>query len=85
MRNPDFFIVGAPKSGTTAMYKYLKQHPDIFMPEVKEIHFFGTDLNSPWFIRDKEKYLSSFSNAKGEKRIGEASAWYLYSKNAADD
>src|SRR3990172_12275584 len=85
MRNPDFFIAGAPKSGTTAMYMYLKQHPEIFMPEKKESHFFSTDLKSPMFIRDKEIYLSLFSGAKDEKRVGEASVWYLYSKNAASE
>jgi hypothetical protein len=56
MRKPDFFIVGAPKSGTTAMYEYLKAHPEIFMCR-KEPHFFGSDLYSPWYIRDLEKYL----------------------------
>lgn len=85
MRNPDFFIAGAPKSGTTAMYMYLKQHPEIFMPEKKESHFFGTDLNSPMFIRNKEIYLSLFSGAKDERRVGESSVWYLYSKMAASE
>jgi hypothetical protein len=33
MRRPDFFIVGAPKSGTTAMYEYLREHPDLYLPE----------------------------------------------------
>ncbi|HZX13259.1 MAG TPA: sulfotransferase domain-containing protein [Thermodesulfobacteriota bacterium] len=90
MRIPDFFIVGAPKCGTTAMQDYLSQHPEIFMPEVKpplflgkEFHFFGSDLK---FIRPtltKEKYLSYFQEAKNEKRVGEASTWYLYSKRAA--
>jgi hypothetical protein len=85
VRRPDFFIVGAPKSGTTAMYDYLRQHPDIFMPEVKEPHFFATDLASPHYIRDESKYLSLFSKAKDEKRAGEASIWYLYSKRAAQE
>ena len=83
MRQPDFFIVGAPKCGTTAMDEYLKQHPEIFMSETKELHFFGKDLkfNCPRITR--EQYLSHFSKAKMEKRIGEASVWYLYSKKAA--
>lgn len=82
---PDFFIVGAPKSGTTAMYRYLKQHPEIFMPERKELHFFGTDIQSSLYVRDREKYLSFFSHIAGEKRVGEASVWYLYSKKAAHE
>jgi len=40
-RKPDFFIVGAAKSGTTSLYSYLIQHPTIFMPELKEPYFFG--------------------------------------------
>jgi len=85
MRSPDFFIVGAPKCGTTAMYNYLKEHPEIFMPERKEPHFFGTDLNASYhyFIREEGEYLSLFSEAQNEKRVGEASVWYLYSRLAA--
>jgi hypothetical protein len=83
MRKPDFFIVGAPKSGTTAMYFYLKQHPEIFMPERKELHFFGSDFFAPHFVRDLKEYLKFFEGADNKKRIGEASVWYLYSKRAA--
>lgn len=83
MTKPNLFIVGAPKCGTTAMYHYLKQHPDIYFSEKKELHFFGTDLRSPWFIRDIDAYLSMFASAENEKRIGEASVWYLYSKRSA--
>lgn len=67
------------------MHQYLRQHPDIFMPERKEAHFFGTDLESPHFIRDQTDYLSLFAEAQNEKRIGEASVWYLYSHRAAQE
>lgn len=83
MKRPDFFIVGAPKCGTTFLYSHLKNHPEIFMPERKELHYFGTDLYHPDFVRDTTTYLSFFQNAENEKRIGEASVWYLYSKRAA--
>src|SRR5258706_7889695 len=43
-RKPDFFIVGAPKSGTTALYNYLKLHPDIFLSPLKEPNFFASDM-----------------------------------------
>lgn len=81
---PDFFIVGAPKSGTTAMYEYLRQHPSLFLPERKELRFFGIDLD----IRDRaarpvEEYLSFFSAAAETQRVGTAYVWYLYSKTAA--
>jgi hypothetical protein len=83
MRKPDFFLVGAPKSGTTAMYHFLSQHTDLFLPESKEVHFFGTDLYSPHYSRDLEKYLSLFAAATNETRVGEGSVWYLYSKLAS--
>ena len=41
---PNLFIVGAPKCGTTAWVEYLRTHPDIFFPEIKEPHYFATDL-----------------------------------------
>ncbi|MDQ6761455.1 MAG: sulfotransferase [Bacteroidota bacterium] len=81
MKRPGFFIVGAPKCGTTAMNNYLAQHPAVFMAK-KELHYFGSDLK----IKDKiseAEYLHYFENAGDEKIIGEASVWYLFSKNAA--
>ncbi len=91
MRKPDFFIVGAPKSGTTAMAEYLEQHPEVFMCPRKDSTFFGSDLKfkntimlpPDMFRVDRETYLSWFRDVKDEKRIGEASVWYLYSRKAA--
>lgn len=83
MRKPDFFIVGAPKCGTTAMQDYLSQHPEIYMPKRKELHFFGRDLRFSYERLVEKEYLSYFKNATNEKRVGEASVWYLYSKLAA--
>jgi hypothetical protein len=83
MRKPDFFIVGAPKCGTTAIQDYLRLHPEIFMPEAKELHFFGSDLRFSYGRLSEKEYLSYFKHAKDEKRVGEASVWYLYSKKAA--
>ncbi len=88
-KKPDFFIVGAAKSGTTAMYTYLKQHPEIFMSKVKEPRYFGKDLWDRFphfnlFPRPTEQeYLSYFSGVKNEKRIGEATPNYLTSQTAA--
>lgn len=92
MRRPDFFIVGAPKCGTSSMYQYLKAHPEIFMSERKEPHFFGKDL-AVW-SRDLaigrkppnlEDYLALFSGVRDEKRVGEASTSYLGSIMAASE
>lgn len=84
-RQPDFFIVGAPKCGTTAMNGYLRQHPQIFMPERKDITYFGSDLEFRQPRISLQEYLSLFRDANGASRIGEASAWYLYSKKAAEE
>jgi hypothetical protein len=85
-RKPDFFIVGAPRSGTTALASYLGQHPRIFMPGLQDIYYFGSDL--PFFVERKisrESYLSIFQAARDGQEIGEASRWYLYSKRAAEE
>jgi len=86
MRKPNLFIVGAPRCGTTAMHDYLQQHPDIFMSPTKEPNFFGSDLEVGFRGRlTPEEYLSLFASARDEKRIGESSVIYLYSKRAADE
>lgn len=81
---PDFFIVGAPKCGTTALAQYLENHPDIFMAK-KELHFFGSDLQfgAQFYRRDLNAYLAEFAHWNGQTRAGEASVWYLFSRNAA--
>ncbi len=84
MKGPEFFIVGAPKCGTTAMQEYLRQHPDIFMPDMKEIHHFADDLlkhDDPFL--DRDRYLSLFAGAHEHQLIGEASVYHLFSRNAA--
>lgn len=85
-RKPDFFIVGAPKSGTTSLYSYLTQHPGVFMPVNKEPHFFY-NRRSPGSPVLKEKdlggYLSLFEGIPDDIRVGEASTSYLWSANAA--
>jgi len=86
-RKPDFFIVGAPKCGTTALHSALSTHPEVFLPKNKEPHFFGRDLSigDGWCIRDEEKYLSLFEERGDALRAGEASPWYLFSSSAAEE
>ncbi len=84
-QKPNFFIVGAPKCGTTAMNDYLAQHPEIFIPDIKEVHFFGSDLPfTKGALRDEGAYRALFAGAT-EPRRGEASVWYLYSSTAAEE
>jgi hypothetical protein len=88
MRLPDFFIVGAPKCGTTALLHYLRKHPSIFMPEtVDEPSFFCKDLHCPaWTaIADLEAYAELFLDAGDGQRVGEKSVRYLYSRTAASE
>ena len=85
IQKPNFFIVGAAKSGTTAMYEYLKQHPNIFMPP-KEFYYFGKDFTFREAHTPLDYYLSFFKTIPPTaKQIGEASVWYLYSKTAAQE
>ena len=82
-RKPNFFIVGAAKSGTTAMDQYLSEHPDVFMAN-KEPHYFATDLIAEGHpTMSFETYESLFAGAKNEKVVGESSVFYLFSKIAA--
>lgn len=86
MARPDFFLVGAPRCGTTAMYAYLRRHPQIFMPEHKEPLYFGADLTPAGHGRLSEsEYLALFRGARPGQRVGEASTWYLFSSRAADE
>jgi len=81
---PNFFIVGMPRSGTTSMYTYLKQHPDIYLAVYKEPNFFSKDLTqSHYNVQDPVMYDSLFTLAGDKKRIGEGSVWYLTSQIAA--
>jgi hypothetical protein len=85
---PNFFIVGAPKCGTTSLYEWLRQHPDIFMPDEKEPKFFCHDLrkrasnkakDTLFPVASKQDYLNLFADAGETQAIGEASTYYLYS------
>lgn len=80
---PNFFIVGAPKCGTTALYEYLRPHPNIFMPKIKEPHFFAKDLGTYPRIKTLEEYTAIFADSsETHLRIGEASVYYLRSSTA---
>ena len=83
MARPNFFIVGAPKCGTTALRQYLLDHPETFFCEPTEPHYFATDFPSHRYVDTEENYLRLFDAAGPQcSRIGEASSWYLYSREA---
>ena len=88
-RKPDLFIIGAPKSGTTSLYDYLGGHPDVYMSPMKEPLYFCPDVRTERSSRrleyphDEQRYMALFSDAKSEKRLGEATTRYLVSHDAA--
>lgn len=89
-RVPDFFIVGHAKCGTTALYMMLRQHPQLFLPDLKEPEFLATDMSrrfqSPMsgpLPETLNQYLSLFVEARPDQLAGEASAFYLSSTVAA--
>ena len=70
---PNFFIVGAAKSGTTSLYEYLKLHPEVYMAPIKETHHFSTDIDNtkfrPNYARSLNKDLSKFLGSDMEEGI----------------
>jgi hypothetical protein len=84
-RLPDFFIVGHPKSGTSALYGMLRAHPQIHMPR-KEPAFFAPELRtsrSDRFAGGIDDYIAMFGAAGPDQLIGEATTLYLFSHGAA--
>jgi hypothetical protein len=90
VRLPDFFIVGQPKSGTTALWEMLRRHPQIYMPDGKEPWFFAPELHERTpprpggTPRTLDEYAALFAAARPEQRVGEASVLYLWSRAAAE-
>ena len=89
MKHPNLYIIGAPKSGTTSLYQYLNQHPNISIP-LKEPRYLikqsiqnvsDDDPIKPYLLRssilDKESYNKLYNN-KTEKILCDASSQYLY-------
>lgn len=87
---PNFFIVGAAKAGTTSLHAYLSVHPQVFMPSLKEPHYFADFELSPEFdnflpvIRRRRDYQDLFKDSGGFAAIGEASPSYLCDAEAAE-
>jgi hypothetical protein len=92
MTMPNFLLVGAAKSGTTSLYHYLRQHPQVYMSPVKEPKFFAFEDGVPSFrgpkpyrvVTDLGAYHALFSAVTDEVAVGEASTYYLYSEKAPE-
>lgn len=92
-KGPNLFLVGAPKCGTTSLYEYLRQHPQIFFPSAagqdnywlaKEPCYFCTDIAmAPTVsIKQRDAYLALYADADGYAWRGDASACMLRSRTA---
>jgi Sulfotransferase domain len=91
---PTFLLVGAAKSGTSAVYDYLRQHPEVFGSEWKEPGFFAFEGQVARFagpgdrkfnrrcVTTLARYQGLFSKVVNQRAIGEASTVYLYSPEA---
>lgn len=80
-RLPNFFIIGAAKAGTTSLYEYLRQHPDIYLSYAKEPQFFSND---DLYAKGQEFYLNTFfDRSAGYSIRGEATPHYLYYEKVA--
>ena len=72
-----FLICGTQKGGTSALYRYLRHHPDLFLPDEKELHFFD-DETQAWPNADLEKLHQHFKKARPEQLCGEATPITMY-------
>jgi hypothetical protein len=91
---PNFLLIGTPRAGTSSMYRYLREHPQVFMSPVKEPKYFefaesGFDYTGPGDAKTheqatttREAYEALFAEAAGRPAIGEASPVYLFSPRA---
>ncbi len=88
-RIPDFFVVGHPKSGTTALSAMLAQHPQIFVGD-KEPRYFAPEMRlrdfrrTPETPKDLDEYRAWYAGAAPEQLVGDVSPAYLWSKHAAE-
>lgn len=76
---PDFLGIGAQKSGTTTLHQLLELHPNVFVPQRKELHYFTMHSH-----RSMGWYASCFQGASSSQRIGEVTPYYLYHAPAAE-
>jgi hypothetical protein len=80
-RLPNFLIIGAPRCGTTWLFKCLRQHPDVYMPDLKQLHFFDVNFNKS--LNFYAKYFHE-ADCKRYKAVGEATASYFYRKGVPE-
>ncbi|MBO0342098.1 MAG: sulfotransferase [Bacteroidota bacterium] len=87
---PNFLVVGVPKGGTSSLFNYLKQHPEIYLPEQKELHYFSFEelkknLNGPGdklalssVLKSFDAYTALYNNIGAQSKLGDVSPSYLF-------
>ena len=87
---PNFIVIGAPKSGTTSLYYYLRQHPNTYLPVQKELHYFSykqlkENTNGPGdrqvlnsLCANRDEYDKHYASVRAEHAVGDISPSYLY-------
>ena len=98
MTLPTFIVIGVAKAGTTSLYRYFDQHPDVFMYPEKGTNYFGYEDARDWKWADEgeppllrhfrvesfEEYEAAFAGSSGETAVGEVSPQYFRSPTAAE-
>lgn len=79
----NFLVIGVQKAGTTALYEYLKQHPDVQLPDAKELHFFD-DESRDWALPDYGDYHARFGGSRRRPAVGEITPIYIYWPNCLE-
>lgn len=80
MRKADFFLIGGSNSGTTALSRWLRAHPDVCFSTPKGPGYFSPDLKGYNYIKDLAAYEACFADIdEGTKLVGEGSTWYIFS------
>lgn len=92
---PNFFYVGVGRSGSTSLYHYFKDHPEVYLTKRKELHYFSRDIlrdihrnnksKLKHFVLDKRSYLDFFKDVKDEKIIADMSPMDSFSKDSAKE
>jgi hypothetical protein len=84
---PNFLVIGAAKSGTTSLHHYLREHPQIYLPRIKEINYFAYTPERPrgrqYWATTLDEYAAHFREAAGLKAVGEVTPAYMNSPVAA--
>lgn len=80
----DFLVAGVQKGGTTALFDYLSEHPDLCLPACKEAHFFDDETGVDWAAPDYGPYHALFAGCRPGTLRGEATPIYLYWPDSAE-